>query len=95
MASKIGLLEIEIYIEYSHSLKDKRQVVKSILNKTHNQFNVAAAETGFLDVWQRSTLSFVMVSNDNVQVEKQANNVARFLAKDGRFEMREQHFELI
>ena len=48
----------------SDSLKDKRQVVKSVLSVIRNKFNVSAAEVGHLDSHKRADLAFACVSND-------------------------------
>ena len=48
----------------SDSLKDKRQVVKSVLSVIRNKFNVSAAEVDHLDSHKRADLAFAFVSND-------------------------------
>lgn len=60
----IGLCVVDIHLPGISSLKSKRRVIKSIKDKLHQQFNLSVAETGFQDKWQRSTISFVCVSND-------------------------------
>lgn len=66
----IGVLTLEIYVEHSQSLKDKRQVVKSLKDRLRDHFNVAVAEIGHLDSWQTSAVSVVTVANDRVFAEK-------------------------
>jgi uncharacterized protein YlxP (DUF503 family) len=60
----VGILQVSLAVERSRSLKDKRHVVKSILDRVRAHFNVSAAEVDDLDVWQRSGLGFSAVSND-------------------------------
>ena len=60
----IGSLTVRIEIPGAQSLKDKRQVVRSLLEIVRRKFNVSAAEVDQLDAWQRATLAFVIVSND-------------------------------
>ena len=50
----IGLLTLEIYIPEAHSLKDKRQVLRSLKDRLRRKFNVAVAELDGQDSWQRS-----------------------------------------
>ena len=69
MAS-IGVLTLDIHVEYSHSLKDKRQVVKSLKDRLRDRFNIAVAEIDGLDSWQHSVVAAVTVSNDRVHAEK-------------------------
>lgn len=66
----IGVLTLELRLEHSHSLKDKRHVVKSLAERLRNRFNVAVAEIDFQDLWQRALLAAVTVSSDRVQAEK-------------------------
>ncbi|MEJ7608001.1 MAG: DUF503 domain-containing protein [Bryobacteraceae bacterium] len=60
MAS-IGVLTLELRIESSHSLKEKRHVVKSLKDRLGHRFNVAVAEIDFQDLWQRSMIAAVTV----------------------------------
>jgi uncharacterized protein YlxP (DUF503 family) len=66
----IGVLTLEIYVEHSHSLKDKRQVIKSLKDRLRERFNVSVAEIDHLDSWQASVIAAVAIANDRVHVEK-------------------------
>ncbi|MFZ0592606.1 MAG: DUF503 domain-containing protein, partial [Bryobacteraceae bacterium] len=50
----VAVLTLEIIVEHSHSLKEKRHVVKSLKDRLRQRFNVAVAEIDCLDSWQRS-----------------------------------------
>jgi hypothetical protein len=67
----VGLLTLELHIPDAQSLKDKRQVLRSLKDKLRRQFNVAVAELDHQDVWQRSVVGIVTVSNE----EKHVNEV--------------------
>jgi uncharacterized protein YlxP (DUF503 family) len=69
MAS-IGVLTLELRLENSHSLKDKRHVVKSLRDRLRNKFNVSVAEIDCQDLWQRAVVAAVTVSSDKVQAER-------------------------
>jgi len=69
MAS-VGILTLELRLEHSHSLKDKRQVVRSLKERLRGRFNVAVAEIDCQDLWQRAVLAAVTVSSDREQAEK-------------------------
>jgi uncharacterized protein len=71
----IGVLTLEILVESSHSLKDKRHVVKSLKDRLRDRFNVAVAEIDGLDAWQHSVVAAVTVSNDRVHAEKVLHSV--------------------
>jgi uncharacterized protein len=66
----IGVLTLDIHVEHSHSLKEKRHVVKSLKDRLRERFNVAVAEIDFLDSWQNSVIAAVTISNDRVRAEQ-------------------------
>jgi uncharacterized protein YlxP (DUF503 family) len=71
----IGVLMLEIHLQNSHSLKDKRHVVKSLKDRLRNKFNVAVAEIDYQDVWQRSVVAAVTVSADRSHAGKVLQSV--------------------
>ena len=74
MAS-IGVLTLELRIEDSHSLKDKRHVVKGLKDRLRHKFNVSVAEIDFQDLWQRSVIAAVTVSGDHGRAESVLQSV--------------------
>jgi uncharacterized protein YlxP (DUF503 family) len=60
----IGLLEVELFNNGSRSLKDKRRELKRLIDRMHNEFNVAVAEIDGQNTWQRTKLAMAVVSND-------------------------------
>jgi uncharacterized protein YlxP (DUF503 family) len=71
----IGVLTLELRLENSHSLKDKRHVVESLKSRLRNKFNVAVAEIDYQDLWQRAAVAAVTVSSDHVHAEKVLRSV--------------------
>ncbi len=71
----IGVLTLEIVLQNSHSLKDKRHVVKSLKDRLRSRFNVAVAEIDCQDLWQRAVLAAVTVSSDHGNAEKVLQSV--------------------
>ena len=65
----IGVLTLELKIEESHSLKEKRHVVKSLKDRLRHKYNVSVAEIDYLDQWQRALLSVVTVSTSRQYAE--------------------------
>jgi uncharacterized protein YlxP (DUF503 family) len=61
----IGVLTLELRLENSHSLKDKRHVVQGLKERLRHKFNVAVAEIDCQDLWQRAILASVTVSSDH------------------------------
>ncbi len=66
----IGVLTLEIHVEHSHSLKEKRHVVKSLKDRLRERFNISIAEIDGLDSWQNSVVAAVTVSADRVRAEQ-------------------------
>jgi len=60
----VGVAAIEIQIHGSQSLKEKRGVVQSIGRRLRNRFNVAVAEVGGQDLWQRALLGVTAIGSD-------------------------------
>ncbi len=60
----VGVCTLELEIPSSHSLKDKRHVVKSLTTRVRQSFNVSVAEVDSLDDWQRAIIGIVCVSSD-------------------------------
>ncbi|MFN7999148.1 MAG: DUF503 domain-containing protein [Bryobacteraceae bacterium] len=69
MAS-IGVLTLELVLQNSHSLKEKRHVVKGLKDRLRNKFNVSVAEIDYQDLWQRSVVAAVTVASDHERAQK-------------------------
>ena len=62
-------VEVDLRLPDAHSLKDKRQVVRSILETSRRRFGVATAEVAHQDHWQRAVLGFAAVGSTAAHVE--------------------------
>jgi uncharacterized protein YlxP (DUF503 family) len=71
----VGLLTLELRLTEAQSLKDKRQVLRSLKDRLRARFNVAVAELDFQDVWQRSVVGVVTLSNEEQHVEEALQKV--------------------
>jgi len=74
----VGLLEMELHLPGATSIKDKRQVIKSITGQITSRFKVSVSEVEFQDLWQRSLLAVSMVSAEGGQVQKVLNHILRW-----------------
>lgn len=66
----IGVLTLDVRVEDSHSLKDKRHVVKGLKDRLRHKFNISVAEIDGQDSWQRAVVAAVTVSSDRVRAEQ-------------------------
>ncbi len=71
--------EVAIRIPAARSLKDRRQVVRSLLDGARQRFGVSAAEVGGQDTWQRATLGFAVAASDVRIAQDTIDAVDRFL----------------
>ncbi|HXX13541.1 MAG TPA: DUF503 domain-containing protein [Candidatus Eremiobacteraceae bacterium] len=71
----IGLLTLELHLPEAQSLKDKRQVLRSLKDRLRGHFNVAVAELDFEETWQRSVVGVVTLSNEEQHVEESLQKV--------------------
>jgi uncharacterized protein len=71
----VGLLTLELHIQHAQSLKDKRQVLRSLKDRLRAKFNVAVAELEHHDTWQRSVVGIVTLSNEEQHVQESLQHV--------------------
>ena len=72
-------LAVELRVPAAHSLKEKRAVIRPIVDGSRHRFGVAAAEVGKLDLWQSAELAFAAVSGSAGHVEEVLTSVERFV----------------
>jgi len=73
----VALLTLELRIEAAHSLKDKRQVVRSLKDRLRAKFNVSVAELDHTDLWQRATIGVVSISDSRDYLDSLMQSVER------------------
>jgi len=71
----VGLLTLELHIPDAQSLKDKRQIVRSLKDRLRGRFNVAVAELDHQNTWQRSIVGVVTLSNEESHVEESLQHI--------------------
>ena len=75
----IGVCRIMLHLPDSASLKDKRQVARSLSARIRNTFNVAVAEVADQELWQRLTLAVCCVSTDSSHANEMVSKVVAFI----------------
>ena len=88
----VGLLSLEIYIPDSRSLKDKRQVLKSLLAHLRNNFNISAAEVDNHDIWRTATIGIAIVATDNRYANEVLDKVVDHIQSEPRVDL--GHYEI-
>jgi hypothetical protein len=71
--------ELQLRFPHAHSLKDRRQVVSSLIEGARRRFGVSAAEVGHQESWQRATIGFAVVASTASGAEKVLDDLDRFV----------------
>jgi hypothetical protein len=80
MATRIGVLHLDLMIGDAMNLKDKRRILKSFIDRLRSRHNVSVAEVEHQDSHRRAVLAVAMVSNDGRYVEGALQHVANAAA---------------
>lgn len=91
----VGVLIIDIMIQSSVSLKEKRQVLNKIKDRLKNKFNVSVAELDFMDKWQRSEVGIAVISNEYSHAEDSLQKIFRYLDEFDEFEITNYTFDYV
>ncbi|HEY5583097.1 MAG TPA: DUF503 domain-containing protein [Ruminiclostridium sp.] len=89
----VSTLRIKLYAPNCHSLKDKRMIVKSLLQRARNKFNISIAETEEQDYHQTIVIGVACVSNNKVQANSVLDEVMRFIEVNTEAEITDFLFE--
>ncbi|MCL2082710.1 MAG: DUF503 domain-containing protein [Oscillospiraceae bacterium] len=80
-------VKLTFYIPHAMSLKDKRQVCRSLIYKTRQRFNVSVAEVDTQDVHQTLTLGIAVVSGEIVHAQRSVDEIVRFMEENADGEL--------
>jgi len=93
MGAVVGCLYLDLFISEAQSLKDKRRVLRRLKDKAQLKFHVAVAEIDGQDLWQRSQLAFVSVSNERQQVDRTLGAVSDWAEREPGFVIADRRLE--
>ena len=83
----VGVAKLALLTRDSHSLKEKRAVVRRIKDRVEQKFGVAVAEVGSLDTWQRAELGLALAGSDRAYVEEVLGRIVGFVRDLGVAEL--------
>lgn len=75
----VGAVRFDLHLPYAHSLKEKRAVIRPIIDGARHRFHVAAAEVGAQDKWQRAEIGMSAVAASAKHVADVLDAVERFV----------------
>lgn len=90
----VGIGIITLRLHECRSLKGKRKIVKSIVNRLRNNFNASVAEVGSNDVHQRAEIGFSLVGNDKSFINSKLDKVLNLVDALGLAEIIDTEMEL-
>lgn len=91
----IGVCKLDLRIPENHSLKEKRHVLRKLIDRVRTRFNVAIAEVGDNDLWQRAQMGFCTVGNDRRHINSSLDKVIYFIEQMNLVEMVHTEIEII
>ncbi len=91
----IAVLQVELEIADGITLKDKRQVIRSLLDRIRGRFNVGAAEVGHLDSVRFASIAVVGVANDQPFLNEMMSKVENLIDGEPRVVLLDQALEFI
>ena len=83
----VARAELELLFPGCYSLKDRRQVLRSLLERLRHRYNLAAAEVGGQEHWNHAVIGLAAVSNDQTHARRILEEAVRFVENDGRCEI--------
>ena len=91
----VGIGIINFRLHDCRSLKGKRKILKSIVARTRNHFNVSVAEVGYQDVYQKAAVGFSLVGNDQRVINAKMDKILNMVDAMGLAEMIDSEMEMI
>lgn len=75
----VGVVNFELHLPESRSLKDKRRVIKSLIDRIFQRYRVSIAETGFHELHQRAEISIAVVTQKEADLQKMMEHIRDLL----------------
>ena len=75
----VGLSRLVIFLPENHSLKEKRQAITKIVERTKGRFNISIMEIDQTNLWQKATIGFAVIGVKQDHVNSTIENVSRYI----------------
>lgn len=83
----VGTAEIRLYAPWVHSLKEKRMLVKSLLAKLHNKYNVSSAEVADQDIHQSAVIGVACAAGDASMADSVIDHILNYIDQETEAEI--------
>lgn len=91
----VGVCQLDLFLHENFSLKGKRQVLRSIIQRARRRFNISIAEVEDQDLWQKAVLGICAVGNDRQKVNSTLDQVIRFIENTQLTDVADSQIEII
>lgn len=91
----VGLLTLDLHIPEANSLKSKRMVIKSLIDRIKNKFNVSVAEVDANNLWQRSVIGIAYVANETLIINKVFEKIRTLVLSTHSLELIDSTMEML
>ncbi|MEA1965309.1 MAG: DUF503 domain-containing protein [Candidatus Aerophobetes bacterium] len=91
----IGILEVDVQLFYSNSLKDKRRIVKSLIARLKNNFNISVSEVAYQNLWRKTKLGIAFLTMEEKFAQNVLSEIIRFIHKEKRISLTTSKMEII
>lgn len=78
----VATCTIQLGLDGVSSLKEKRRILKSVIARLSNQFNISVAEVDYHDVWQSAVIGLAAVGNDNGRLHSQMEKAVAYIERN-------------
>lgn len=91
----VGLLTLDLHIPGANSLKEKRLVIKSLIERTRNKFNVSVSEVDAQELWQRSIIGIAYVANETIIINSVFEKIRNLVLNTHSVELIDATIEML
>ena len=91
----VAAMEIRLHASWVRSLKEKRMIVKSLVERIRNRYNVSAAEVDTLDAHQSIVIGIACVAWDAASADRTLDHLLEFVEKSTDAEITEVSREIL
>lgn len=91
----LGVTELEFLLPENTSLKDKRSIIKRVINRTRSRFNVTIAEVGKQDIHSRAIVACAIVGSDRRYINGALDKLINFIEGLSLAEILEARIEIV
>ena len=91
----VGVCHLELFLHENFSLKGKRQVLRSIVQRARKRFNISISEVADHDLWQKAVLGICAVGNDRQRVNSILDQVINFIEDTQLTDVADSQIEII